>query len=207
MACAGPALAHNPDTSYARFKVTRDALESKFTYDLFTLLRIAPGLDANADRQVTGAELAAQTPVVLSYLRRQVQLEIDGQPADFGDAQPVVFPPAAGDAVLEKDYHDAVSLVDFSFRRPLAKAPADFWVRFEFFPDLGGQHTVLGAIEHEGEEHEVLFRYYEPDYLYDTGYVSTPLSGSEADQAAPNSSLGRFPPSESTPERPAGVRT
>ncbi len=74
----------------------------QFTYDLFTLLRIVPGLDANADRQVTAAELAAQTPVVIAYLRRQVQLEIDGQPADFGDPQPVIFPPAAGDAIRQQ---------------------------------------------------------------------------------------------------------
>ncbi|MBI2478742.1 MAG: HupE/UreJ family protein [Planctomycetia bacterium] len=206
IAFTGPACAHNPDTSYARFKVTRDALESKFTYDLFTLLRLAPGLDANADRQVTAAELAALTPTVISYLRQHVRLEIDGQPADFGDAQAVTFPPDTEDAIQEKDYHEATSLIDFSFRRPLAKAPADVWVRFEFFPDLGEQHIVLGAIEHEGEEHEVLFRYYEPDYLYDTGYDSTPLPVLETSQAVPSSSPVPGPLHELTTENEKSSR-
>jgi hypothetical protein len=76
-------------------------------------------------------------------------------------------------------------------------------VRFDFFTDLGQQHTVLGAIEHEGEEYEVLFRYDEPDYLYDTGYLQTPPPKPEAQQAEPNSSLAAAPPLESKPERPA----
>ena len=86
LALVGPTGAHQPDTSYARFKVARDALESSFTYDLFTLQRIAPGLDANADRQVTSAELAVQVPIVVDYLRQHVQLEMDGQSAELGDA-------------------------------------------------------------------------------------------------------------------------
>ena len=121
---AAPALAHNPDTSYARFEVTRDALTTEFTYDLFTLLRIAPQLDANGDRQVTAAELTALAPEYLAYFRRQIRLEIDGQPADFGEAQPVAFPPDVGDAIPEQDYHAATSLVRFAFRRTLPKPPA-----------------------------------------------------------------------------------
>ena len=122
---------------------------------------------------VTAAELAVQTPVVIGYLRQHVQLEINGQGADLGDAQPVVFPPGVGDAIPEINYHDATSLVHFAFRQSLAKAPADFWVRFDLFVDLGEQHTVLGAIECDGEDYELLFRFYEPDFLYDTGYAPT----------------------------------
>jgi hypothetical protein len=186
MCLTGPLLAHNPDTSYARFKIDRNELQTTFTYDLFTLQRIAPGIDANADRQVTAEELAAQVPAILSYLGQQVQLEIDGQPVDFGKVQPVLFPADAGDAIQEKNYHAATSLVEFAFRRPLAKAPADFWIRFDFFADLGEQHIVLGAIEHEGQQSEVLFRYFEPDYLYDTGYVpfASPESDTEKDANA-----------------------
>ena len=47
-----PASAHNPDTSYARIVIGTNEVAFRFTYDVFTLLKIAP-LDANNDRQVT----------------------------------------------------------------------------------------------------------------------------------------------------------
>ena len=91
---AGPADAHQPDTSYARFKVTRDSFTAKFSYDLSTLQRIVPKLDANGDYQVTAAELQAQVPAVFAFLQKHVRLEINGAATDFGEPQPVAFPPA-----------------------------------------------------------------------------------------------------------------
>ncbi len=186
---AGPADAHQPDTSYARFKVTRDSLEAKFSYDLSTLQRIVPKLDANGDYQVTAFELQAQAPAVFAFLRKHVRLEINGAAALLGEPQPVVFPTAANgpgaigsgsrDSISEPDYHSAGSLVHFTFFKRLPKPPADFWVQFELFDELSERHTVLGVIEHEGDEHEVLFRQTQPDYLYDTGYQPSPPTTTE----------------------------
>jgi hydrogenase/urease accessory protein HupE len=165
------ATAHNPDTSYARFEIAPEAIDTKFTYDLFTLLRIAPRLDADNDRAVTADELAAQTPAIYAYLRKHIQFEVDGVKADFGEQQPVAFPPDSGGRIAEKDYHSAGALVHFAFHKPLARPARDVWVLFEFFGELGERHTVLGVFKHQGRDHEVLFRRFEPDYLYDTGYM------------------------------------
>ena len=172
------ALAHTPDTSYAQFKVTRNSLECKFTFDLFTLVKIAPKLDANRDHQVTVAELSSRTSDVFDYLRQYVKLEIDGIVADFGQIQPVEFPPDVGSTIPEKDYHAATSLVHFTFRKTLPNVLEDFWIQFGFFDDLGQRHTVISSIEQDGQKNEVLFRFNEPEYLFDTGYVVTPSSDS-----------------------------
>ena len=170
----GSVQAHTQDTSYAQFKVARDFLECKFTYDLFTLVKIVPGLDNDNDHRVSDVELAKHASDVADFIRKHIQLEIDGATAEFGSLQPVEFPPDVGNAIPEQDYHAATSLVHFVFRQSLAKVPGDFWVQFNFFPDLGERHTVLGAIEQDGKEYGVIFRDYEPDYLFDTGYIITP---------------------------------
>lgn len=197
---AAPAFGHLPDTSYARFKVAPGRFEAKFSYDLATLQRIVPGLDANGDRQVTQAELQAQAPAVFAFLRGQVRLEIDGAKADWGESQPVVFPPGNGTAIPEQNYHNAGSLVHFLFVRRLARPLADFWVQFDLFAALGQRHTVLGAIEQGGKEQEVLFRDTEPDYLYDTGYQ--PSVAAAPDSPAATEPAAAAPVSADSPARP-----
>ncbi len=191
--------AHQPDTSYARIKITRDSLECRFTYDLFTLVRMVPGLDANLDREISDVELAAKTADVFDFIGKQVQLEINGSTADFGQFQPVEFPLDVGNFIPEQDYHAATSLVHFVFRRSLDKAPSDVWVQFNFFQDIGEGHTVLGVVEYEGNEYDVLFRSYEPDFLFDTGYVAelanAPLSTTN--------DLDRLGPSTPTSDKPS----
>jgi hypothetical protein len=177
---AGSAGAHDLATSYARFQISRNALETTFTFDLDSLVRLAPGLDANRDGQITAAELAAQAPAIQAFLRKRVELKIDGKLADFGMALPVEFPPDVGDAIAEQDYHAATSLIHFGFEKPLATPAANFWVNFDYFQDFGNRHIVLGAIAQDGEEYEVVFRYYEPDYRYDTGYTAAPPLGDAA---------------------------
>lgn len=169
---AAPAFAHNPDTSYARFAVTRTSFEAKFVFDVTSLIRIVPNLDADADRRLTRDELQQRAATIGEFLKRTIRFEIDGRSTDFGESLPVVWPPDAGDAIAEKDYHAPTSLVAFTFRKSLAKPPADFWVQFEFFETLGERHTVLGAITKDAVvDEEVLFSPAEPEYLYDTLYV------------------------------------
>ena len=185
------AQAHNPDTSYARFSIARDRYTAKFTYDLTSLVRIVPALDADGDRRVTQAELAAAVPTVAAFLQKSIPLEIDGITTDFGAIQSVAWPADAGEAIAEQDYHAPTSLVSFQFIKLLAQPPVDVWVRFDFFETLGLQHTVLGAIEHDGREDEVLFSAFEPDYLFETNYAPPPTATASA----------TAPPTETIPHR------
>jgi len=168
---ASNAAAHLPDTSYARFVITRERYDIKLTYDVTSLLRMVPQLDANNDGQLTQAELSAAVPEIADFLRSAIALEIDEQPSEFGDLQPVAWPGADNAPIPESEFHAATSLVTFIFSKQLAQPPADVWVRFDFFGTLGLRHTVLAAIEHEGQEDEILFTAFEPDYLYETRYT------------------------------------
>lgn len=203
LACAPlPARAHNPDTSYARFRVSRGALELDLVYDLFTLVQLVPGLDADADRRITAAELARAVPVIDATLRGQIDFELDERPATFGTLGPVAFPPGVGDAIAEADYHAATSLVTFTYRQACATPPRDFWICFRLFDRLGPRHSVLGSIEHDGKFDEVIFRQFEPDYLYDTGYGAAPAAPQATSAAVPVApSSGAAPVATATSDR------
>jgi len=164
-----PAWAHNPDTSYARVKVTGQGLEFRFTYDLFTLLRVAP-LDANGDKKISRTELLAQAEAIHQFLQQYIAFEVNAQPTDLGEAAEPGWPRGPDEEVSERDYHSADGLVHFFFRKPMAEKPEDFFLGFDFFEQLGERHTVLAAVEQDDASHEILFNRFEPDYLYDTGY-------------------------------------
>lgn len=161
------ALAHNPDTSYARIAISHEAVEFKFSYDLLTLFRITP-LDGNSDGAVTRAELEAAAPRIQQFLRERIYLEINGHEATFAEALPPTWPEDAGETIRESDYSQR--LVSFQFRNPVLTAPEDVALTFDFFDALGPMHTVLGVFEWDAREHEVIFTRFEPDYLFDTGY-------------------------------------
>lgn len=183
--------AHDPDTSYARFSVSRDAIHTTLTYDLFTLMSIHPQLDADRDRRVTAAELASRSAQFAEFFRERIQFEIDGKPADFGELQPLMLSPEANGVIEERDYHETKALVPFVFRKSLTQAPSDFFVSFNFFSDLGDLHTVLGVIQQDGNEHQVLFRDDERDYLFDTGYEATSPSSDDPKFATESPALPR----------------
>jgi hypothetical protein len=170
------ATAHNPNTSYARFVVARDQFTAKFTFDITSLLRIAPTLDANSDRQLTPAELKASVPTIVAYLQKAVACELDDRLIEFDILQPVDWPIAAGDAIAERDCHAAISLVSFVFVKSLEQPPVDVWVKFNGFETLGLRHTVLGVFEHDGEQHKLLFSAFEPDCLFETTYNPAPMA-------------------------------
>lgn len=180
---APAATAHNPDTSYARFRIAAEEYSATFVYDVTSLVMIDPGLDADGDRSLTPEELAAAVPRIEAFLRRSIPLEIDGVRAELGPLGPVAWPAEAGAAIAEQDYHAPTSLVAFPFVKRLDKPPADVWVRFECFGTLGGHHTVLGAIAHEGRDEPVIFTEAEPDYLFETGFV--PAAGAAAAEPLP----------------------
>jgi len=84
-------LSHNPDTSYVRVKIEPDKIETRLTYDVFTLLKITP-LDDNRDGQLQRTELAAHAPQIAEFLRLKIGLAIseDDESADLGDRKSVV---------------------------------------------------------------------------------------------------------------------
>ena len=165
------AVAHNPDTSYARITITPREVICKFTYDLLTLSRITP-LDVNEDGQLSRAELETAMPAILRFLRQRVYFDLNEREAEFAEADPVVWPDAASVTIPKSDFGQR--LVNITFRNPMLSAPEDVTVTFDFFEKLGEAHTVLGAFEWNGREDEVIFTRFEPDYLYDTGCV-TPI--------------------------------
>jgi hydrogenase/urease accessory protein HupE len=168
-----PALAHNPDTSYARVVIGTNEVTFRFTYDVFTLLKIA-SLDADNDRQVTRSELTTGLPAIHEFLRKHIAVDLNDEEAGFGEPVNFVWPPDAGDAIGEANYHAAASLIHFNFRLPVEDTPENVVLTFDFFTSLGERHTVLGSFNYQGEPHEVTFTRFEPDYDYVTGY-ETPL--------------------------------
>jgi hydrogenase/urease accessory protein HupE len=167
------AFAHNPDTSYARVVIGTNEVTFRFTYDVFTLLKITT-LDADSDRQVTRGELTTGLPAIHEFLRKHIAVDINDEEAGFGDALNFVWPPDSGDAIAEANYHAAASLIHFNFRLPVEDTPENVVLTFDFFTALGERHTVLGSFNYQGEPHEATFTRFEPDYDYVTGY-ETPL--------------------------------
>jgi hypothetical protein len=165
------AVAHNPDTSYARVTITPREVLCKFTYDLLTLDRIAP-LDANGDGQLSRAELETAMPVIIRFLRQRVYLDLNEREAEFADADPVTWPEKSETTIPKSEFGQR--LINITFRNPMLSAPEDVTLTFDFFEKLGEAHTVLGVFEWNGHEDEVIFTRFEPDYLYDTGCI-TPL--------------------------------
>ncbi len=179
-AAAREVAAHNPDTSYARLAIERDRTTTTLTFDVTSLVRLAPSLDADADHRLTPAELTAAMPRIVDALRRSISFEVDAAATDLGDLQTVAWPPDAGAFIAEKDYHAPTSLVALPFVKRLSRPPAAVWIRFDWFRMLGERHTVLGAIAHEGRDEEVLFTPFEPDYFYETKYVAEPTNSASS---------------------------
>ena len=167
-----PLLAHNADTSYAQVKLAGDQVVVRLTYDLYTLQKITK-VDADGDGLITREELHRAAPVIQQYLRDHVSLELNGQKADLGVAGEPGWPSGQGDAIQAADWHSADGLIHFPFTHAVIETPQTAALAFDFFDDLGSQHTVLGTFEYNGQPLEVSFTQTEPDYLFDTGYTPT----------------------------------
>lgn len=168
LACALTVLGHNPDTSYVRVTIAADRVATRVTYDVFTLLQIV-SLDDNSDGRLTRAELTRHVPEIESFLREHVWLAIDGEDVDLGPCAGFVWPPEVGEAIQESDFHAATGLIHFQFSCPVAEPPQEVALTFDFFEQFTERHTVLGAFVHGGNELEVTFTMYEPDFIFDTG--------------------------------------
>src|SRR5437762_2784493 len=87
-------VGHNPDTSYVRIKISEDKVETRLTYDVFTLLKITR-LDDNGDGQLQRTELENHAPQIAQFLRSKIGLAVsdDDDAADLGEFKGFVWPP------------------------------------------------------------------------------------------------------------------
>ena len=164
------AEAHNPDTSYVRTLIQPETLELRFTLDVFTLQKIIQ-VDADGDQRVTPTELQKAAPTVQEFLRQHVQLDLDGEASPLGEAAPPVWPRDAGEALAAPDWHNATSLIAFSFHQKQPHPPKEVALMFSYWEPFGVRHTVLGSFEYAGRSEEVTFTQSEPDYLFDTEWA------------------------------------
>jgi len=170
-ALAAALLAHNPDTSYVRVIISPDKIETRLTYDIFTLLKITP-LDDNHDNQLQRSELENHAPQIADFLRSKIGLAVseDDNQADLGQFKGFLWPPDIGEAIPAADYHTQNGLIPFDFLRKVDQPPEVVAIAFGFFDQLTDRHTVLGVFACQGEEYETSFTKYAPDFEYSTGF-------------------------------------
>jgi hypothetical protein len=168
LAAASPARAHNPDTSYVRVQVSDDWLETRFTFDLDVLERVAR-LDSDGDGNVTEPEFRRAEPAIRSFLRRDVEFETNEFVDDFGEFEPAVWP----ERIESVPYPErGVTLVHFPFRKRVQELPESVALTFKVWDILGDRHTVLGTFHRPPDpEYEVVYTWTEPDFLYFTEYL------------------------------------
>lgn len=162
------ALAHNPDTSYVRVEISEDWIDTRFTFDLQVLERVAR-LDADGDGAVTDAEFRLAEPVIRSFLRQHVEFEINEYVADFGEYEPAVWPAEISSVPYAER---GVTLVHFPFRKRVQELPESVTLVFHVWDAVGDRHTVLGTFHRAPDpEYEVVYTWAEPDFLYFTEYL------------------------------------
>jgi hydrogenase/urease accessory protein HupE len=187
IACAAAVLAHNPDTSYVRIKISTDKIETRLTCDVLTLLRIV-ALDDNGNGQLQRGELTAHAPQIAEFLRQHIGLAVseEDESADLGQFTGFVWPPDVGEAIAGVDFHSNNGLIHFDFVRPLDQPPSVVAIAFGFFKEFSERHTVLGVFVCRGQEYETSFTNYEDSFEYSTGYEpAASESGQPAPPAAP----------------------
>jgi hypothetical protein len=185
LAYAAALLAHNPDTSYVRVAISPDRVETRLTYDVFTLLKIAP-LDDNGDNQLQRSELAAHASHIAEFLKSHIGLACgdDDEAADLGAFQGFVWPPDVGEAIAGVDFHSANGLIHFNFLRQLDQPPEVVAIAFGFFQEFTERHTVLGVFACRGVEYETSFTNFEDYFEYSTGFEPPAASPGESPRPA-----------------------
>lgn len=183
---AAALLAHNPDTSYVRITITPERVQTRLTYDVFTLLKIV-ALDDNRDQQLQRAELQAHAPQIVEFLQSKVGLALsdaDDESAELGEFQGFVWPPDVGNVIPAADFHSANGLIHFDFARACDTPPLVAAIAFGFFEEFSSRHTVLGVFVCRGDEYETTFSPQEDYFEYSTGYEPPPAQPGETPPAA-----------------------
>ncbi len=166
------ARAHPSDISYLKVKIQRQQVEMRFTFNLLTLTRFAPGMDSNGDHQIDKAELEAASPALQRYLDAHIQVNVNEKSATLGTAKPFecVWPSEDGKhTATEADY--PVRYVDIVFTQEAKPVLADLWLDFDLWQQTGPLGSIEATYEQDDLITQVPFTMDQPDYLYDTGYT------------------------------------
>ena len=147
-------------------------MAATFTFDVVTLQRIVPGLDADHDGSVSFAEVETSRPTIDGYVRKRVLLDLDGAGAEWGAPMPIVWPKGDGSPIAEANWH--LLLIPFPYSFPVERIPREVLVTFDLFVEMGTRHQVLSDFAIEEVKVPVVFSLEAPDYLLDVAYALTP---------------------------------
>lgn len=177
--------AHPADISSLLVKLEPHDAELRFTFNLWTLMRIVE-VDADRNHFITMAELEKVVPVVQAFLKKSVLVSVNDADVDVGEAAgfECVWPvESAGSDSAEAEW--AGRFVDFKFRLHSKPVIVDYWLGFEVFDQLGDLHVVQAVYQQKGQPpHPVEFSVREPEYLYDTGFDPQAFEAPPAADAA-----------------------
>lgn len=145
------AAAHEADSSYLRLRFKPGKLETKITFDAFTLLKIVPDLDTNHDNAISKEELENAVPQIQQFIEANYTVELDGKPIGIGiDGEPV-WPLDAPDPLPRERWHDQTALFLFPFEKELPAKPSSARVKVDAFLSFGKSHRVMAVVENDGE--------------------------------------------------------
>jgi hypothetical protein len=188
------ARAHPSDISYLKVKIQRQQVEMRFTFNLLTLTRFAPGMDSNGDHQIDKAELEAASPALQRYLDAHIQVNVNEKSATLGTAKPFecVWPSEDGKhTATEADY--PVRYVDIVFTQEAKPVLADLWLDFDLWQQTGPLGSIEATYEQDDLITQVPFTMDQPDYLYDTGYTVEGVTMTPLQPSAPSHTAAQTP--------------
>jgi hypothetical protein len=170
------AHAHVADESSLRIKIEPHRLETRLTFNLFTLTRFVK-IDSDGDTKISMAELTAAQPGIVDYLNRHVLLEINQQKTNLGtQARFEWLWPDAMKSPPMTDLEYAMRNVDVTFTHEFKdRLVENLWLAFAIFEQTGPLQTIIGSFEQEGQVTEMPFSAQEPDFLYVTSFADDPF--------------------------------
>jgi hydrogenase/urease accessory protein HupE len=187
---ARPAGAHEAETSYLRARVLPGVVEVRVTFDAFSLQKIVPGIDGNADEALSKAELATATNAIQEFIEANVELDLDGTAMPLGTAREPFWPLDAPDPLPRSAWHDQGALILFPFDLPVSRAPAKVRVSLGGFATLGERHRIFAVLEETAGSQPVILSASRPAHLFVTRASSVEKPGA---------------PVESAPEQPSSA--
>jgi hypothetical protein len=160
--------AHPADIVQLRVGIERRALDLRFTLNLPCLSRLT-AIDADNDGRVTPAELEAARPALTQALQRQVRLEINDRPAEFGTITRVeTLWPKGSQAPAD----DPGRRIDLHFHTPQAADIDSFSLAFDLFESLGPLASVEAEYAQNDLRLHVPFTVNARRYRHVTGFAA-----------------------------------
>jgi len=168
--CISSAQAHQPDTGYLTIRIGQTEIGTEYSADVLTLLRLCPSLDANNDGAISRDEGESSRPIIHSYLRQHLFVDLEGREAGLGDPQPLRWPIADLSPIPRADWHQL--LLSFPFRLTANTSPSEVQVTCDVFIELGLTHKIIGEFQVQDQvRHPVVFTLEEPDYRFNVTHA------------------------------------